>query len=189
MGLLSTLFGRTKIKKPNRERFFSVIAAELTLSARIDLHSTHKAGIVFNPVESSFFQNLETELRDLLTVSGKSTNTRSEVKDDTFGTRWVVLEDRDFEDLVSTMHLVSETIIDHGFADRLLAAVFGLEYERKSAYWLYNYKRGNFYPLVLTAPQTRDNAAEMRLSSVMEEEKIPVERNLEIWYALWGIPF
>lgn len=189
MGILSTLFGRTKIKKPNRERFFSVIAAELTLSARIDLRSTNKAGIVFNPVESSFFENLETELRDLLTVSGKSTNTRFEVKDDTFGTRWVTLEDRDFEDLVTTMHLISETIVDHGFADRLIAAVFGLEYERKTAYWLYNYKRGNFHPLVLTAPQRRDNAAEMRLGSVMEEEKIPVERSLENWYALGGIPF
>ena len=43
--------------------------------------------------------------------------------------------------------------------------------------------------MVLTAPQSRDNAAEMRLSAVMEEEKIPVERSLENWYALWGIPF
>ena len=63
------------------------------------------------------------------------------------------------------------------------------EYEGKQAYWIYNYKRGNFYPMVLTAPQTRDNAAEMRLSAIMEEEKIPVERSLENWYALWGIPF
>ena len=32
-------------------------------------------------------------------------------------------------------------------------------------------------------------AAEMRLGEIMKEEKIPTERRLEQWYALWGIPF
>lgn len=189
MGILSALFGRSKIKAPQREKFFSIITAELSMSGRTDLRSTQKAGLVFNPVESSFFENLDSEMRDLLRISGQSTGTRFEVKDDTYGTRWVVLDDRDFEDLVSIIHLMSETIIEHGFADRLLAAVFGVTYERKDAYWIYNYKRGRFYPLVLSGYQQRDNAAEMRLGALMEEEKIPVEKSLESWYALWGIPF
>ena len=189
MGIFSVLFGRNKLKRPEREKFFSVITAEVALSGRMDLRSSNRAGIVFNPVESSFFDNLDEEIRSLLAVSESATGTRFRVVDDTYGTRWAALEDRDFEDLVSTIHLISETVIEHGFAERLLAAVFGVEYEGKQAYWIYNYKRGNFYPMVLTAPQTRDNAAEMRLSAVMEEEKIPVERSLENWYALWGIPF
>ena len=189
MGIWSVLFGRNKLKKPEREKFFSVITAEVALSGRMDLRRTDKAGIVFNPVESSFFDNLDDEIRSLLSVSESSTGTQFRVLDDTYGTRWVALDDRDFEDLVATIHLISETIVEHGFADRMLAAVFGVRYEGKDAYWIYNYKRGNFYPLVLNGPQTRDNAAEMRLSTVMEEEKIPVERSLENWYALWGIPF
>ena len=189
MGILSTLFGRNKLKKPEREKFFSVITAETSLSGRMDLRHTDKAGIVFNPVESSFFDNLDEEIRALLSVSESATGTRFNVVDDTYGTRWAVLDDKDFEDLVATIHLISETIVEHGFADRMLAAVFGIEYEGKQAYWIYNYKRGNFYPMALTSPGTRDNAAEMRLSAVMEEEKIPVERSLENWYALWGIPF
>ena len=189
MGILSTLFGRNKLKKPEREKFFSVITAEISLSGRLDLRHTDKAGIVFNPVESSFFDNLDDEIRSLLSVSKSATGTHFNVVDDTYGTRWAVLDDRDFEDLVTTIHLISETIVEHGFADRMLAAVFGIEYEGKRAYWIYNYKRGSFYPMVHTASQTRDNAAEMRLSAVMEEEKIPVERSLENWYALWGIPF
>ena len=189
MGLFSTLFGRNKLKKPEREKFFSIITAEVALSGRMDLRSTHKAGIVFNPVESSFFENLDSEIRSLLEVSETATGTQFEVVDDTFGTRWASLEDRDFEDLVATIHLISETVIEHGFAERLLAAVFGVQYEGRNAYWIYNYKRGRFYPMVITAPQTRDNAAEMRLSAVMEQEKIPVERSLENWYSLWGIPF
>ncbi len=189
MGLLSTLFGRSKLRKPNRERFFSIVTAADTLRGRTDIRPAEAAGLVFNPVESSFFSNLDAEIRSLLRVSGHATGTRHEIKDDSYGTRWVVLDDRDFEDLVSTIHLVSETIYDHGFADRLLAAVFRFDYERKQAYWIYNYKRGAFYPLVLTGSEQRDNATEMRLGTIMEEEGIPVEKSLEHWYALWGIPF
>ncbi len=189
MGLLSTLFGRNKLKKPNRERFFSIVTAADSLQGRTDLRTTDMAGIVFNPVESSFFDNLDSELRDLLRISGHATGTRFEVKDDGYGTRWVVLDDRDFEDLVTTIHLVSETIYEHGFADRLLAAVFKVEYDRRDAYWIYNYKRGSFHPMVPSGEKQRDNAAEMRLGAMMEEERIPVEKSLENWYALWGIPF
>jgi hypothetical protein len=189
MGLLSTLFGRSKLKKPNRERFFSVVTAAFSLRGRTDIRPSEKAGVVFNPVESTFFDNLDSELRNLLRISGHATGTRFEVTDDSFGTRWVVLDDADFEDLVSTIHMVSETIYEHGFADRLLAAVFKFSYDRRDAYWIYNYKRGSFYPMVLAGERQRDNAAEMRLGAVMEEEKIPVERSLEQWYALWGIPF
>jgi hypothetical protein len=100
-----------------------------------------------------------------------------------------VLDDPDFEDLVTTIHLVGETITEHGFADRLLAAVFRFDFRGSRAYWIYNIKRGSFYPFVIAGERDRDNAAEMRLSAVMEEEQIPVERDLERWYALWGIPF
>ena len=189
MGLLSVLFGRSKLRKPNRERFFSIVTAAFSLSGRTDLRPSEKAGIVFNPVESTFFDNLDGEMRDLLRISGHATGTRYEIKDDSFGTRWVVLDDRDFEDLVTTIHLVGETIYEHGFADRILAAVFKFEYEKKGAYWIYGYKRGTFYPLILSGDRQRDNAAEMRMGAVMEEENLPVERSLEHWYALWGIPF
>ena len=166
LGLLSVLFGRNKLRRPSRERFFSIVAAELSLSERSDLRSTHKAGIVFNPVESTFFDNLDSEVRDLLRISGHATGTRYEIVDDTYGTRWVVLDDRDFEDLVATIHLVGETITDQGFGDRLLAAAFGFEYEGKRAYWVYGIKRGSFYPIVLAgrpgAGQRRRDAAGRR---------------------------
>ncbi len=189
MGLLSTLFGRSKLKAPNREQFFSIVTAADSLLGRTDIRPSDHAGIVFNPAESTFFESLEAELRELLRISGRSTGTRFEVKDDSFGTRWVVLDDRDFDDLVTTIHLISETIYEHGFADRILAAVFKFHAEGRDVYWIYNYKRGRFYPLILSGHQQRDNAAEMRMGTVMEEEKIPVERSLEQWYALWGIPF
>ena len=189
MGFLRMLFGKNKLRRPNREQFFSIIAALVSLAGRTDLRLTGNAGIVFNPVESRFFKELDSELRKLLEISGRSSGTQHEIKDDSHGTRWVVFKDPEFEDLATTIHLVGETITEHGYGDRLIAAVFGLNYEQKTAYWVYNIKRGTFYPLVLSGKNDRDNAAEMRLGAIMEQKKIPVERSLEQWYALWGIPF
>ena len=189
MGLLSVLLGRNRLRQANRDAYFSIITAAVSLEGRGDLRPTEKAGLVFNPVDSAFFQSLDSEIKDLLRVSSRTTGTRYEVVDDTYGTRWVVLDDRDFEDLVSVLHVVGEAVTEHGFGDRLIAAVFRFDYERSRAYWVYNIKRGKFYPLVLAGEKERDNRAEMRLGALMEEEKIPVEKSLEQWYALWGIPF
>ena len=189
MGLLGILFGSSGRRKSKREAYFAITTAADALSGRAGLRVKDRAGLVYNPVESKFFDNLDSEVRELLKVSGRATGTRHQLHADSFGTHWVVLDDRDFEDLVATIHSVGETITEHGFDERLLAAVFSFDYEGKDAYWIYNIKRGNFYPLVLSGEKQRDNAAEMRLGALMEEEKVPVERSLERWYSLWGIPF
>ena len=90
MGLLSVLFGRNKLRKADREQFFSIITASVSLAGRTDMRLTDKAGVVFNPVESRFFEDLDSELRDLLRISGQSTGTRYEIKDDGHGTRWAI---------------------------------------------------------------------------------------------------
>ncbi len=189
MGLLEVLFGQSRRRRAKREGYFAITTAAESLSGRAGLRLKEKAGLVYNPVESKFFDNLDSEVRELLKVSGRATGTKHLMHADAFGTHWVVLDDRDFEDLATTIHAVGETITEHGFDERLLAAVFSFDYEGKGAYWIYNIKRGNFYPMVLLGEKRRDNAAEMRLGALMEEEKVPVEKNLERWYSLWGIPF
>ncbi len=189
MGIFSAIFGHTKLAKPDREQFFSIIGAAFELQGRNDLRLLGKAGIVMNPAESQYFDNLNSELRSLLDISGRATGTRFEISDDEYGTRWVVLDDRDFDDLVSTIHTIAETVHDHGFGDRLLASVFGIEFNRSDVYIIYNYKSGKFYPFAALANRERDNALELRLGELLKEMKVPVERNLESWYALWGIPF
>lgn len=190
MGLLRVLFGGgTRQREAHRERYLSILEAAVSLGKGGDLRPTGRAGIVFNPVESPFFDNLDAELRTALAASGQSTGTRFEVKSDSLGTRWVVLEDPDLKDLVSTSLVVSDTIFEHGFIQRLLAAAFKFQFEGKDAYWVYSYKRGSFYPIVPSGERQRDNAVEMRLGKLMGQGKLPVERALEQWYSLWEIPF
>ncbi len=55
-------------------------------------------------------------------------------------------------------------------------------------YWIYNYKRGAFYPFV-PAPgtQARDSERELRLRAQVGAE-LPIEEELGRWFPLWDIP-
>ena len=59
---------------------------------------------------------------------------------------------------------------------------------KRPLYWIYNYKRGAFYPFVPAGgDQQRDNERELVLKAQMSSE-LPVEQELDRWFPLWGIP-
>ncbi len=182
-----SLLGRTRPVKSKLENLFAMSTAYVTLTVDMGEKPTGRAGICFRPVTSSQFDRLETDLRDLLKVSGKESGTTVRTTTDPYGFQWVVLEDDEFEDLVATVHLVSLTLQDGGFGEQLLAAVFRFEGPDHPIFWIYNYKRGSFYPFVPSGDRRRDNATELRLAAVMDKE-LPIEKDFERWYPLWGIP-
>jgi hypothetical protein len=56
-------------------------------------------------------------------------------------------------------------------------------------YFIYNYKRGFWYPFVpeIDATNTRSTERELQLKAQMSAE-LPIEPELERWFPLWGIP-
>ncbi len=182
------LLGRSQPVKSKLEKLFAMSTAYVTLTVDHKQEASGRAGICFRPVTSSRFDSLEGELADLLKISGKESGTRVRTLADPYGFQWVLLEDvKEFENLVATVHLVSLTLQEGGFGEQLLAAVFRFEGPDHPIYWIYNYKRGTFYPFVPTGERRRDNAAELRLAAVMDRE-LPIEKDFERWYPLWGIP-
>ena len=187
MKFLDALFGQRKPPAAKLNALFALSTAYVTLSARLNLAQGGRAGIAFRPAESSYFEALRRELEELLAISGSASQTRYSLQQDGFGYTWAVLEDEQLEDLIATVHLVSTTVQEHGFGPQLLAAAFRFEDEGKPVYWVYNYKRGAFYPFIPAGGRTRDNAKELRLKATMEAE-LPIESKLEQWYALWDLP-
>jgi hypothetical protein len=170
------------------EPLFAITTAELTLRTKLDLAPTGRAALAFRGLETSQFQEMEREIRELLQVGARATGTEISTASDQYGYRWVLLSDPEFEDLVTTMHLASSTLEEQGFGKALLAAAFEFRHEeRGKVYWLYNFKRGNFYPFVPRANRTRDNAFELRLKALLQDE-LPIEAAFERWYPLWDIP-
>ena len=188
MGLFDVLLGRTRPQKSKIEKLFAMATAQVTLQVNLGLSSTSRAAICFRPVESSFFESAEGELRDILNIGTKETGTQYRLAKDSYGFQWVLLQDEQFEDLVASIHVVSQTLQEHGFGDQLLAAVFQfVDGNQQQVYWIYAYKRGAFYPFVPAGNKNRDNAYELRPRAVMEKE-LPIEPELERWFALWDIP-
>jgi uncharacterized protein YcgL (UPF0745 family) len=185
MGLLDSLLGRSKLPKPKPDRMFSMSTAYVTLNTTLDLTSDG-AGICFRPIEASRFKSAEIEIGQLLQQSCKETCTSYRTKKDSYGYLWVVLKDPDFEDLVTTLYMVSETLTDHGFGEQLLCAVYKFKGESQ-VYWIYNFKQATFYPFVPKPDKKRDASYEFRLRAVMERE-LPIEKDVARWYPLWDIP-
>jgi hypothetical protein len=188
VGLLDVLFGRTKPVKSKSEALFAMATAEVTLSTSLQLTPAKRAGIVFKPVESSYFDQAEQEVQAILNQSGKDDNLRFSTETDSYGYRWIILQHESFEQLVAAQHMISLTLADNGFGDQLLAAVFRFDSASHPIYWIYNYKRGAFYPFVPRGSHERDNGEELRLGAVMKNE-LPIEKATDKWYAIWGIPF
>jgi len=188
LGFIDALFGRTKNVKSKSEALFAIATAQITLQTKLQMTPAQRAGIVFRPVESSYFADAEHQLQELLRQSGTDDNLRYETQTDTYGYRWIIVENQSFEQLVAALHMVSITLTEQGFGDQLLAAVFRFDTAARPVYWVYNYKRGAFYPFVPSgAGQQRDNGKELELGAVMKTE-LPVDKATDHWYALWGIP-
>ena len=121
--------------------------------------------------------------------TGEETGTTLESSDDSFGYRWMILRDTDVEDLVVGVNAVSEALQTGGYGDRLLCAVFAFQdAAHQRIYFIYNYKRGWWYPFVPSGGQQQHSVErELQLKAQIGGE-LPIEPELERWFPLWGVP-
>ncbi len=189
MGLFDVITGKRKLKGPAPDRIFAMTTAYVTFETALGLTTRGTAGIVFQPLATADFQGIVSEMEEVVRATGGETGTTIDTKDDTFGYRWMILHDSDFEDLVVGLNAVSSALETGGYGDRVLCAVFPFQDAAGTpVYWIYNYKRGAFYPFVPAAgEQQRDNERELRLKAQAAAE-LPIEAELERWFPLWGIP-
>jgi hypothetical protein len=189
VGFLDILRGKRELKQPAADRLFAMSTAYVKLDEELNLKSTGQAAIVFQPLATADFEGIVRDMEEIVRGTGGDTGTTVEARDDEFGYRWMVLGDEDMEDLVVGVNGVSTAIQGGGYGERLLCAVFGFRDQRGArVYWIYNYKRGAFYPFVPAGgAQQRDNERELRLKAQVGMD-LPVEADLERWFPLWGIP-
>ena len=107
----------------------------------------------------------ENDLQELLDAVSKDAGSKVERKTDNLGFEWLVIHDGDFEDLVTTVHVIASEFDAKGFGPQLLAALFPFEgnFKEKRVFWIYGFKPGAFWPFIPTGEgQQRDNAEELR---------------------------
>lgn len=187
MGLFDILRGHRPPKRANLDRLFALSTAELTIVTNMEMAPSGRAGLCFRALDARVFNELVSDVNQLLDLSGAETGTTVGHAHDGLGFSWVILGDPDLDDLVTTTHVVSQTMQERGFSEQLLCAVFGFERQGSQIDLIYNYKRGTFYPFAPSGQRQRDNTLELRVKSGLERE-LPIEPELERWYAVWDPP-
>jgi hypothetical protein len=195
MGLRDVLTGRHKVKGPAPDRLFAISTAYVTLQTEHQIEPAGAAAIVFQPLATSEFEAALRDMEEVVKATGAETGTEVSTVDDAYGYRWMVLRAPEVEDLAVAVNAVSSALETSGHGDRLLCAVFAFrDAAAKPIYFIYNYKRGYWYPFV-PAPGTggdgktgeRSTERELQLKAQMATE-LPLEPELERWFPLWGIP-
>jgi hypothetical protein len=196
MGFLDALLGRRKLEGPAPDRLFAVSTAYVKFETELGVTTRGSAAIVFQPLATADFDSIVSEMEEVVRATSADSGTTVESSDDSYGFRWLVLRGRDFDDLVVGVNAVSSALEAGGYGDRVLCAVFAFEDRKQQPiYWIYNYKRGYFYPFVPapggsgagTQEGSRDTERELVLKAQVGTE-LPVEPELERWFPLWGIP-
>lgn len=52
---------------------------------------------------------------------------------------------------------------------------------------VYLYKQGTFYPFAPRGANKRDNATELQVRGLIEND-VPLEKDLQRWLGVWGAP-
>jgi hypothetical protein len=200
VGLRDILTGRHSVQGPAPDRLFAISTAYITLQAEHQIEPAGKAAIVFQALATSEFETTLREMEEVVTATGGDSGTKVSSENDAYGYRWMVLRNPEgspsVEDLAVGINAVSSSIETAGHGERLLCAVFAFlasspegDTRKQPLYFIYNYKRGYWYPFVPdpAQPQQRLTERELQIKAQMASE-LPIEPELERWFPLWGIP-
>jgi len=193
VGLRDILTGRHEVKGPAPDRLFAISTAYVTLQSEHQIDPVGTAAIVFQALATSEFEATLRDMEEVVKATGGDSGTSVSTQDDSFGYRWMILRNPEgtpcVEDLAVGINAVSGSIETAGHGERLLCAVFAfLDAQKRRIYFIYNYKRGFWYPFVPAAgDQQRSTERELQIKAQMSSE-LPMEPELERWFPLWGIP-
>jgi hypothetical protein len=199
VGLRDILTGRHEVKGPAPDRLFAISTAYIALQSEHQIEPAGKAAIVFQALATAEFEATLREMEEVVKATGGENGTTVSTQDDSFGYRWMVLRNPtgtpSIEDLAVGINAVSGSIETAGHGERLLCAVFAFsDAQKRPLYFIYNYKRGFWYPFVPDSDpahpagtNTRSTERELQLKAQISSE-LPIEPELERWFPLWGIP-
>ncbi len=195
MGLRDIITGRHTVAGPAPDRLFAITTAYIALQSEHSINPAGVAAIVFQALATSEFEATLREMEEVVKATGGESGTTTATQDDSYGYRWMVLRNPQdkpsVEDLAVAVNAVSDSIETAGHGERLLCAVFAFaDAEHRPVYFIYNYKRGFWYPFVPEpdgGANTRSTERELQLKAQMASE-LPIEPELERWFPLWGIP-
>ncbi|MFE2720975.1 hypothetical protein [Kitasatospora sp. NPDC059327] len=192
MGILDTLFGRTKPVKPDLDQLFGVPSAALTLEAAAGFRPTGVGSVCFASVEGGAFVEVERQVRALLDADTERGGVPVEASKDAYGYSWLLARHtpEELPELVNDLHAVNSELEGNGFGPQLLCSLVAFRGpEEQPLALVYLYKRGTFYPFapVPGGGEKRDSPLELQVNAMLGND-LRLEKDLTRWFPVWGAP-
>jgi hypothetical protein len=184
-----------KSRVNDSDLIFSLSSSHITLDTKIGLVTTGRCALIIKTNSGQYFREMEQEVKRFLDVMEREESSTFDLHYDTITDYqdylWIVLYGKRIEDLLAGLTAVGDLVVERGFSNQMLAAVFQFYNERdnKSSFLIYDYKWNKFYPFVPVnhKRKTRDTIEEMRIMETMVDE-MPFEKDKDLWHPLWNLP-
>lgn len=201
--LLDALLGRSRLIPAKSEKLFALSTALETIRESLRWEPAGRSGLCLKPVVTGDYADAQQELAQLVRLGAGETHSRVAVEQDRYNYTWVLMEDPQFEDLLTLTHMAADTLEEKGYGTQILSAVFRFRPVADSAlasaapeatrlYLIYNYKRGHFYPFLPRgagqgADDGRFQSEEFHVAALLGRD-LPMESDPSRWYPIWDCP-
>ena len=174
---------------------FQIILDEISNSkSRICL--LDKSGILIsNHTNNDFTKNIKKNIKEILNEGESATQTVVDVIDDSSDMYWLILDDLNSNDLLSSLYTCINALNANDSLSNILALVIPLELlledTKEKIYLIYRVDTKSFYPFSPNSDdeKTRNKDKEKDLYNYLMRRKVNLENAEKKWLGIWGIPF
>ena len=174
---------------------FQIILDEISNSkSRINL--LDKSGILISDhTNNDFTKNIKKNIKEILNEGESATKTLVDVIDDSSDMYWLILEDLNSNDLLSSLYTCINALNANDSLSNILALVIPLELlleeTKEKIYLIYRVDTKSFYPFSPNSDdeKIRNKDNEKDLYNYLVRRKVNLENTEKKWLGIWGIPF
>ena len=174
---------------------FQIILEEISNSnSRINL--LDKSGILISDhTNNDFTKNIKKNIKEILNEGESATKTLVDVIDDSSDMYWLILEDLNSNDLLSSLYTCINALNANDSLSNILALVIPLELlledTKEKIYLIYRVDTKSFHPFSPNSDdeKIRNKDNEKDLYNYLIRRKVNLENTEKKWLGIWGIPF
>ncbi len=175
---------------------FQIILDEISRDKpRINL--LHKSGILISDHKNNdFTKNIRKNIEEILNEGEAATQTLVDIVDDSSDMYWIILEDQNSNDLLSSSYTCLNALNANDSLSNILALVIPFELiieesMKEKIYLIFRVDTKSFYPFSpkFAEDKIRNKDIEKDLFNYLTRRKVNLENSEKKWLGIWGIPF
>jgi len=174
------------------------ILLSLNSQENSNLKISNKSGLLISTHNNNneFTKSIRSNIQKILNEGDSSTETNVEVVEDSSDMYWLILEDHNIYDLLSSSYTTLNALHSNGSLPNILALVLKFEYlikdnDKSIVNLIYRTDTKSFYPFIPVSqnPKSRNKDLENNFAQFLQKNKLKIESSKNSWLGVWGIPF